>query len=92
VRLGALDPEWRLGRRENPAGVSFLCPGCGQHTVTVWLRPPLDGGAEEPDELTHRWDSQRSGLGGLTVFGVVVLAPCWRGRIVDGELLEIRLQ
>lgn len=91
--LAALDVDWRRGAGSFCAGIVFVCPGCGTHEVTLWFANPPDRG--DPDMRAfprYRIDPGRGGLAEITVLGIVDLAPCWRGRLVDGELTEILTQ
>jgi hypothetical protein len=86
MRLDGLSPEWVSPPGGWGHGVSWQCPRHAEHRLTIMFANPADGGqATWPGPYYMRIGTSFSTL---TVTARLELGVCFRGWLVDGELLE----
>ena len=86
-----LDPRFVTDGDSRRVGVSFWCPKCLDHRVSVMVEPPFDPGPGQP----HPWKRTGATFADLTLTPSVVAyrggaveprGECWHGFVTNGVL------
>lgn len=85
VKLTALQPSWQPVGPDWGGGVCFVCPTHSRHLLVLLFHLGMGGwdGPEGQRLHTRYGDSWCD----LTLLEPIDFGPCFRGRLIDGELV-----